>query len=364
MASLRLALQLSAQLASTPQDTTTASTDPSESQMSDSGSDIGAVAERGRKRARSDVDVATPAAGGDAKRGKVDKKAPSSSKKRKQALDVGAATDKAADTQPAPASAASASASSGRAGRKAAALANSKLLEKSVARASNKTATPGSSKKTQKLPNVSDIVEVLWDDDDTWYRAAVTDFNVRMGKHQLRYDKTGETEWANLKTSGEDAVTWRMVYQLPPVLPPKSRKAGRRSKKGNTPSMPADVEPKLKQHIEIVWPNDGQWYSATVVNYSAELRKHGILYARGETEWVDLQRPGSWRPRSTDLLPEAHETKRDKGVETEKEKEKTEQQWVQCEHQHCGKWRKVPTHIDPESLPDKWTCSMNHWDPQ
>ena len=24
-----------------------------------------------------------------------------------------------------------------------------------------------------------------------------------MGKHQLRYDKTGETEWANLKASGK-----------------------------------------------------------------------------------------------------------------------------------------------------------------
>ena len=243
-------------------------------------------------------------------------------------------------------------------------MANSKLLEKSVARASNKAVTPGPSRKSQKLPNVNDIVEVLWEDDSTWYRAAVTDFNARMGKHQLRYDKTGETEWANLKASGQDAVTWRMVYQLPPVLPPKSRKAGRKSKKGNTPSMPADVEPKLKQHIELVWPNDGQWYSATVVNYSAELRKHGILYARGETEWVDLQRPGSWRPRHTDVGPEANEAKRDKGAGTKQEKEKAEQQWVQCEHQNCGKWRKVPAHIDPESLPDKWTCSMNHWDPQ
>ena len=73
--------------------------------------------------------------------------------------------------------------------------------------------------------------------------------------------------------------------------------------------MPADVEPKLKQHIEIVWPNDGQWYSATVVNYSAELRKHGILYARErQSGWTAT----AWivAPRSTDLLPEAHETKR------------------------------------------------------
>jgi hypothetical protein len=29
-------------------------------------------------------------------------------------------------------------------------------------------------------------------------------------------------------------------------------------------------------------------------------------------------------------------------------------QWVQCENPHCGKWRKLPSHIDPENLPEKW----------
>eukprot|EP01035_Chromulina_nebulosa_P022188 gene22188-28726_t len=37
-------------------------------------------------------------------------------------------------------------------------------------------------------------------------------------------------------------------------------------------------------------------------------------------------------------------------------------QWVQCEHQNCQKWRRVPAHIDIKSLPEIWYCEMNSWD--
>ena len=37
-------------------------------------------------------------------------------------------------------------------------------------------------------------------------------------------------------------------------------------------------------------------------------------------------------------------------------------QWVQCEHRNCKKWRKVPAHIDTNTLPDIWYCEMNNWD--
>jgi len=36
-------------------------------------------------------------------------------------------------------------------------------------------------------------------------------------------------------------------------------------------------------------------------------------------------------------------------------------QWVQCEK--CDKWRKLPPHIEPDELPDRWYCSMNTWNP-
>ncbi len=38
-------------------------------------------------------------------------------------------------------------------------------------------------------------------------------------------------------------------------------------------------------------------------------------------------------------------------------------QWVQCEADYCHKWRRVPAPVNLETLPDKWFCHMNTWDP-
>lgn len=35
--------------------------------------------------------------------------------------------------------------------------------------------------------------------------------------------------------------------------------------------------------------------------------------------------------------------------------------WVQCNT--CDKWRLLPSTVDPESLPDIWTCDLNVYDP-
>ena len=40
--------------------------------------------------------------------------------------------------------------------------------------------------------------------------------------------------------------------------------------------------------------------------------------------------------------------------------EKAETNWVQCDD--CLKWRSLPATISPDTLPDKWSCSMNEWD--
>ncbi|RHY26015.1 hypothetical protein DYB32_007938 [Aphanomyces invadans] len=36
-------------------------------------------------------------------------------------------------------------------------------------------------------------------------------------------------------------------------------------------------------------------------------------------------------------------------------------EWAQCEK--CNKWRKLPAHVKSANLPDKWYCSLNHWNP-
>ena len=37
-------------------------------------------------------------------------------------------------------------------------------------------------------------------------------------------------------------------------------------------------------------------------------------------------------------------------------------EWVECVI--CRTWRKLPKHVKTASLPDKWDCSMNKWDPK
>ena len=41
---------------------------------------------------------------------------------------------------------------------------------------------------------------------------------------------------------------------------------------------------------------------------------------------------------------------------------KDEDKWACCES--CEKWRRLPSHVDVDALPEKWYCRMNHWDPQ
>lgn len=36
-------------------------------------------------------------------------------------------------------------------------------------------------------------------------------------------------------------------------------------------------------------------------------------------------------------------------------------EWVKCDK--CGKWRRLPSHISADDLPDLWYCEMNTWNP-
>jgi hypothetical protein len=37
--------------------------------------------------------------------------------------------------------------------------------------------------------------------------------------------------------------------------------------------------------------------------------------------------------------------------------------WVQCENPKCLKWRKLPWHVDVDSLPETFHCPDNKWNP-
>lgn len=37
--------------------------------------------------------------------------------------------------------------------------------------------------------------------------------------------------------------------------------------------------------------------------------------------------------------------------------------WVQCENPQCQKWRRIPWHVDRDTLPEKFECKDNKWNP-
>ena len=43
-------------------------------------------------------------------------------------------------------------------------------------------------------------------------------------------------------------------------------------------------------------------------------------------------------------------------------KEQIPENWIQCEHETCMKWRQIPIEVDVTTLPEPWYCSMNQWD--
>jgi hypothetical protein len=64
-------------------------------------------------------------------------------------------------------------------------------------------------------------------------------------------------------------------------------------------------------------------------------------------------KPGRRRGRPRNPTKES----RGSGQESKDEGENVE--WVQCEK--CEKWRKLPSHICADELPDVWYCSLNTW---
>eukprot|EP00600_Ochromonadales_sp_CCMP1393_P004079 CAMPEP_0174995692 /NCGR_PEP_ID=MMETSP0004_2-20121128/24307_1 /TAXON_ID=420556 /ORGANISM="Ochromonas sp., Strain CCMP1393" /LENGTH=663 /DNA_ID=CAMNT_0016250017 /DNA_START=310 /DNA_END=2301 /DNA_ORIENTATION=+ len=58
---------------------------------------------------------------------------------------------------------------------------------------------------------------------------------------------------------------------------------------------------------------------------------------------------------------EKEKEKGDKGKGSKDKAVEDEKVWVQCNE--CDKWRALPSSVDPDSLPDIWTCDMNHYDP-
>ena len=79
-----------------------------------------------------------------------------------------------------------------------------------------------------------------------------------------------------------------------------------------------------------------------------------------EVEPVPKKR-GRGRPPRSRSNKDVGNKESDKGMGTKSgANDQDNQEWVQCEL--CQKWRRLPSHISADSLPDTWYCAMNTWD--
>ena len=52
--------------------------------------------------------------------------------------------------------------------------------------------------------------------------------------------------------------------------------------------IPEIPPPALAKKVEMLWPEDGVWYGAVVIDYNPHSRNHCVLYDEGTNEWVDF----------------------------------------------------------------------------
>ncbi|KAG6952805.1 hypothetical protein JG688_00013118 [Phytophthora aleatoria] len=131
----------------------------------------------------------------------------------------------------------------------------------------------------------------------------------------------------------------------------QNKKEGRPSKKARASSASIDATPPTSVSVVL----SGAMTPTSSANDLTKL-KHG----KGSTK------PTSGIGNGPSATAEVNSnngenTGRGRGGRTTSGIKKTVLEWAQCEK--CNKWRKLPQHIKSSTLPDKWYCSMNHWDP-
>ena len=80
-----------------------------------------------------------------------------------------------------------------------------------------------------------------------------------------------------------------------PILPPAPTPVT-----PTTPALPAptaanpvEPSPALKTKIEMLWPDNGIYYDATIIDYNPTTKEHCVLYVDNSSEWVNFYDGGS-----------------------------------------------------------------------
>lgn len=65
--------------------------------------------------------------------------------------------------------------------------------------------------------------------------------------------------------------------------------------------------PKVRDHVEVYWPDDDKYYAGRVISFNKGTGKHRVKYTDGEIECLNLKKE-LWRPAGTTLATPAAPT--------------------------------------------------------
>jgi len=151
-------------------------------------------------------------------------------------------------------------------------------------------------------------VGIWWDGDKTYFRGTLCAYNPASGRFQVTYDD-GQKEWSALEA---ETFHWYSPrgrsggYR--PALHAHMASLGARMirdapverREGGRPpaAAPALDAAAVGWNLGIHWGADDKFYDAHVINWDAPSRRHHVLYADGEDEWLDLSAESlAWRGR-------------------------------------------------------------------
>lgn len=133
-----------------------------------------------------------------------------------------------------------------------------------------------------RVPVVGDVIHVMWDVDNIYYKATIEKVAVFHGKryHDLHYEDNDDEYYVNLPTR-----KWRFENEDDNRLPRKEREEPH-------PRMAPSAFPKRGDHVEILWFVDQEFYPGEIID--VHTTRHGVLfhdirYSTGEEEhFLDL----------------------------------------------------------------------------
>ena len=190
-------------------------------------------------------------------------------------------------------------------------------------------------------------------------------FQVAFGQGRMRAGKNADQRRVVVReyAQRQDVKTYFTNFDpTTPILPPAPTPVTPTTSTPPAPTAanPVEPSPALKTKVEMLWPDDGVYYGATVIAYNPTTKEHCVLYAADSTsEWVNFYVDGPdkvvWQMCADQKIPFVYKTEQ-KAAEQEAAEQEAE---VEEQEQEQGGHSAVAT--DKRKRESNFLDPGEHW---